>query len=380
MRVCVLIDAWEPVWGGGQIHVLELCRRLAQKHGVKIDIFTRNLSSRVNKLNFPVQKKLFLGVNLFRCGPKTEFHNLFGRFIWLIIIIFQVKSQHQKKPYQLIHAHAYVSGIPALILGRILQLPVIYTVHGALNMDQKQKNLITVLEWLLLTRFRYSQEISVTRNFLKYTNVNRSVFIPNGINLSFKNIRKKIKTKKIITLLWIGRMETQKGLDILLKALSIVNQNEEMWRLLLVGDGNQRKNLEKLANKLYLKDQVEFIGYQPQDSMYQWYQKTDIFVLPSRAEGLSLVLLEAIFYGLPVIATAVGDNNYLIEPGRNGVLVKPNDPIDLAIKIEKMIKKNNFLKMHSTKNIFQIKKIFNWDSIAQDTYSVYKKYAKHFGF
>lgn len=375
MRVCVLIDAWEPVWGGGQTHVLELSGHLAKGSGVKIDIFTRDLVGSNKPQKYATHEEVFPGVNLYRCGSRTSFSNLIGRLTWLITVINQVRVKHADNPYDLIHAHAYVSGIPAKILGWLLKLPVIYTVHGALNLDQRQFNFTTFLEWLLLTRLRYTAQISVTQNFLKYPNVNRPVYIPNGIQPIAIESKRKINKNDVKQLIWIGRMEKQKGLDVLLNALYFVNQHNKKWKLLLVGGGSQRAYLERLRDKYGLTEQVNFIGILSPASMSNWYEQANIFVLPSRSEGLSLVLLEALIRNLQVIATKVGDNEYLIQDGKNGVLIEPNDPIKLSLAIRKMLIDHNLGKVRSPEYISYLKRTFNWEKISRDTYSIYKKYA-----
>jgi len=146
----------------------------------------------------------------------------------------------------------------------------------------------------------------------------RVVRIPNGVDLARFPPVTAATTGAERSFLYVGRLDPSKGVDVLLEAWSLAGQP---GRLLLVGDGPERTELENSA-----PPSVSFAGAVERPE--EWYRRADVFVLPSRREGLSNALLEAVASGLPVIATAVGETpNVLRAAGR---LVPPEDADSLA--------------------------------------------------
>jgi glycosyltransferase involved in cell wall biosynthesis len=119
---------------------------------------------------------------------------------------------------------------------------------------------------------------------------------------------------------FVGRLAPVKGCDRLIAALAT---GTPTTFLLLVGDGAERANLERQARGLGVAARVIFAGYQTDP--WPWLKAMDWFVLPSRSEGLSISLLEAMGAGVPVAVTDVGENRRVIAEGRNGVLLSGNE-------------------------------------------------------
>jgi len=142
--------------------------------------------------------------------------------------------------------------------------------------------------------------------------------IPNGVAAPAIEQSRRSTEERI--LLSVGTLEPAKGQSILLEALVLIQQP---WRLLMVGAGPDQVNLEQLTAKLNLTSRVSFEGYQVLTAPY--YQQGDVFVHPSLAENLSMAIIEALSFGLPVIAHRLGGNPELITEGQNGWLIAPGD-------------------------------------------------------
>lgn len=134
-------------------------------------------------------------------------------------------------------------------------------------------------------------------------------------------------------LLNVGYLYRQKGLDLLLKAVQLLVQAGKNPSLTLVGDGPERPVLERLTEQLEIRDQVIFAGHVPKNSLSPFYREADVFVLPTRYEGLGKVLAEAALTGLPVVTTDIGPTAEAVLPGETALLVPPNDPEALAMAI-----------------------------------------------
>ncbi|WP_422925475.1 glycosyltransferase [Singulisphaera sp. PoT] len=121
----------------------------------------------------------------------------------------------------------------------------------------------------------------------------------------------------------VGRLNEVKCQDLLVRSFQRILKDVPEAHLLLVGDGPMWAELHELADRLEISDRVHFAGYQAEPERF--LKAMDVFVLPSRAEGLPLAILEAWAVGLPVIATRVGGIPRLLDEGRDGILIDPND-------------------------------------------------------
>ncbi|WP_127558657.1 glycosyltransferase family 4 protein [Nioella ostreopsis] len=134
-------------------------------------------------------------------------------------------------------------------------------------------------------------------------------------------------------LLFVGRLAAVKGVPVLLEALAEARRTRPDLTLTLVGDGPDRAALETQASDLDLAGAVTFAGYRSQSDVAELLARHDALILPSFAEGVPVVLMEAMAAKMPVIATAVGGVSELVEDGTNGYLVAPGDGAALRAAI-----------------------------------------------
>lgn len=132
-------------------------------------------------------------------------------------------------------------------------------------------------------------------------------------------------------LLFVGRLAAVKGLPVLFDALQNVNIPD--LRLSVIGDGPDRAALETKARELGLSNIVDFLGYRSQSDVAEILGDTDILVLPSFAEGVPVVLMEAMAAQVPVVTTRIAGIPELIEDGKSGLLCPPGDPVALSTAI-----------------------------------------------
>ena len=131
-------------------------------------------------------------------------------------------------------------------------------------------------------------------------------------------------------LMFVGRLAAVKGIPVLFEALVQLKSTMPDLRVTLIGDGPERAGLERDAAEMGLREMVHFAGYKSQAEVAEALRDTDALVLPSFAEGVPVVLMEAMAAGRPVIATAVAGVRELVEDGVSGCLVHPGDPQSLA--------------------------------------------------
>ncbi|MBT7703509.1 glycosyltransferase family 4 protein [Candidatus Peregrinibacteria bacterium] len=380
LKIAMMIDAWFPVYGGGQVHVQKIAEQLIKNHNVEIDLFVRALKD--DKGQKFKENNVYLDgkFRVFRIGPCTKFFNLRGRLMWLWRVVPVVLKAHRKNKYDLIHAQAFLSAIPAKIIKFFTRLPLVYSVHGT-SLFHKKRGLQARIERRLLCRLKYDREISVAYNFRNLKNVNKNIaVIPNGVDLELFTKIETLRPNTPFTLIFVGRLDPIKGLHHLIEALKNWDFEKAPLELKIVGSGPDKKRLQTLIKKLKLEEVITFTGKLKKNDLISEYKSAHIFVLPSLSEGQPLTILEAGAASLPVIATDVGDNARIIRSGQNGWLVKPGKPEELEIALQKAHKLFQE-KPHKFEALGQyafnvIKSKYTWTKTAQETYAVYQELLK----
>ena len=138
-------------------------------------------------------------------------------------------------------------------------------------------------------------------------------------------------------LLFVGRLAGVKGVPVLLDALNILKETHPDVAVTFIGDGPERSALEAQTNQMGLSDVTTFVGYKSQSEVAATLAETDIFILPSFAEGVPVVLMEAMAASVPVITTHVAGIPELIEDGTHGLLTHPGDASSLAAAISTLL-------------------------------------------
>ncbi len=139
-----------------------------------------------------------------------------------------------------------------------------------------------------------------------------------------------------VRLLFVGRVVFQKGLDVLLRALADLPA-PLAWDIEIIGDGDQRAALTAEAARLGLSTRITFAGWCDRARIAERYRAADIFVFPSRDEGMPNVVLEAMASGLPIVATAIAGSEELVREGGNGHLVPAENAAALTAALARLI-------------------------------------------
>jgi glycosyltransferase involved in cell wall biosynthesis len=311
------------------------------------------------------------------------------RSVLSIVNLYRVVKN--EKP-DLIHSHGISENIIAGVIGFMLKIPVIVTYHtnpfnkyrNENTMSKKLKRyLYELLYFRFLTKlasplFSYITVISkdLQRSFIHNGHKKEKVVVIYfGIDIPPNNSKFIAKKGKELIIVFVGRVSKDKGCDCLLKACKIIASRGNRFTLYFIGDGNIRF-FSEMATELGIRENVVFMGFQREfgDTLMQG----DVFVLPSRDEGLGISILEAMSYGLPVIATNVGGIPEVIEDGKNGFLVPPSDEVSLANAIRRMIEMgNNGRHIMGLKNKKKIESKFSSRKMVNSHLDIYKKAVSH---
>lgn len=171
-------------------------------------------------------------------------------------------------------------------------------------------------------------------------------------------------------LLYVGRLAAAKGLPILLKSLAALKLTNPNIQLTVVGDGADRSILTDQVDTLGLTQQVDFVGYQSPESVRQYLQSADVFVMSSFAEGVPVVLMEAMMAGLPVVATQIAGVSELVEEGVNGFLVPPSDDHALTSRLQALLGDEALRKRLGVQGQEKVRQAFNIHQEAEKLYQL----------
>jgi glycosyltransferase involved in cell wall biosynthesis len=174
-------------------------------------------------------------------------------------------------------------------------------------------------------------------------------------------------------LLNVGYLCRQKGLDILLRAVARLVDSGRDPNLTLVGDGPARPSLARLADRLGIGARVSFVGHVPQHSLNSFYRDCDVFVLPTRYEGLGRVLVEAGLAGAPIVTTAIGPTSEAVLPGETALLVPKNDAVALAAAIGNLLDRPELARSMGEKGQEFAKKQFDYEKMMDDVVDLWNR-------
>ena len=261
----------------------------------------------------------------------------FGGYLYMLSLFWYLfRQRHQ---YDIIHVHLLsYAAFPAVLTGRWFgKKTIIKIANSGLQSDirrMQQNDMVPGQRQMLPVILGADRIIAINHEImseLRQAGVppERIVFTPNGVELN-GHCKTDYSLEDKMIAVFVGRLHPNKGLDMLLPAFkhALEKRPELHWQLWLLGDGPFRAELETLAKVLGISEQVIFYGQVTDVSIY--LDQADIFVLPSRAEGLSNALLEAMMHGLPCIASDIAGNRDLIKCNQTGLLVKVDDQLDLA--------------------------------------------------
>lgn len=177
--------------------------------------------------------------------------------------------------------------------------------------------------------------------------------------------------RPVVELLGIGVMIPRKDFESLIRVFGRLHRDHPHTRLRLIGEGPERPRLERVARELGLSEAVVFEGYVV--SSKEYYLSADIFCSTSRSEGFSMAALEAMAYGLPVVAMEAGGFTQLIRSGENGQVVKSGDLATFEAHVAGLINDAALRERMGRKAHALIVEEYTWDAIAKRYVEVYRR-------
>src|SRR6266852_1262486 len=358
IRICFVCFSFWPLIGGSEGHAERHARQL-QALGHDVTIVTLR-HKRWWKRTESLDGLAIVRVGgLYRPGKGLRVGKL--GFLPLSIGMF-LTLWRLRHHYDIIHAYQLTPPTPiAVLVGKITQKPVILNISsiGPSNKPGIQPHLgdingiykrslggDAIVNFLRKSHAFY--QVLSTRSISYLTShgfrAEQIVRIPNGVDTeTFRPAERGLDPEKSARdIICVGRLENAKGIDVLLHAWERMMHELADWqaypkpRLRLVGAGSCRPQLERLVTELGIQDSVAFLG--ERTDIIDLLQHSWGFILPSRWEGMSNALLEAMACGLPCVSTRVSGSEDIISDGVNGLLVEPDQPDEMSQALCRIIK------------------------------------------
>ena len=306
---------------------------------------------------------------------------------WDFSLIKKFASLISEKKVDIIHAHQYTpyfySVLAAFFSSR--KPAVIFTEHGRHQPDKVRPKRVVFNKIFQYFTSRFTGVAKFSKDSLvEFEKISSSKIdvIYNGIDLknfpehfSKPEIRKKLGFKiddKLIGI--IARLDPIKDHKSLISAFSLIKDKINNCKLLIIGDGPMREELEQQTDALNLKNNIVFLGMRT--DVPDLLMVLDVFVLPSVMEATSVTLLEAMSASLPVIATNVGGNKEIVIDGTTGILVEPQTPEQIADAIEKILTDTAFAAKMGLAGRKRVEQYFTFDKMIEQYKNLYLEILK----
>ena len=286
--------------------------------------------------------------------------------------ILKIVSLIRKNNYDIVHVHLFPADLFVAIASLFLpkSIKFIFSEHSVYNRRRSLK-VYKPIDCFVYSRYDkiicVSNQVKLVLNAYIQGTKNKSVVIKNAIPIDSNFL----EIPKIYDVLFVGRLEDAKGVDVLIKAIAILKQKFNLQiKVAILGDGSKRVYLENLSKQLGVDDEIVFLGVQK--DVQSFMASSKVFVLPSRWEGLPMVILEAMANRMPIITTPVGGIAEVIEDGASGILVEPENPEALADKIYELLSSEKLQRSISENAFKKVKEEYSIEGYTQKMLDIYK--------
>ncbi len=289
-------------------------------------------------------------------------------------------KHHQHESFDIVHAqYCYPTGLAALALSQKLGIPSVVSIQGGdghwvgLCCTTHRKAMDAVLNHasaLIIGCESFADEVVQKHNLSK----SLLTIIPGATNTDqFKPVKRPAVFTTPVRLLYHGRVDQRKGALDCVRATHLLLAQGENIQLVISGIGPDKKAAEKLVQDLKMEGNTTFLGGVPYSEAAKVYEKGDIFVSPTYAEGFSNTVLEAMACGLPIVSTNVVGVVDCLTHEVNALLTEPGDINALAGAIKKLIHNKELRDKLVETAKTEVKEKYSWPVVAEQLEAVYLK-------
>ena len=378
-KILICTGIFPPDIGGPASYAETLATAL-DKRGIEVCVLTYSRSFKAKEGN---SKHNFKVVRVWGRWP-----------IWVKHFIFGIKLINLLPKYDLIYSlNVWSAGFPSLIVSRIFRKKFIIKIVGDYAWEMaihKKKSSFMINDfqsatkrgWInLLSKMQYwicrkADGIIVPSEYLAGmvkgwgVGSDKISIVYNGVDFARSYLSKEEARKKIgipgNIILSSGRLVPWKGFRMLIKIMPKLLEINQFFRLVIVGDGPEKKSLVSITKNMNLDRKVYIVGKKTKEELAVYFAAADMLVLNSGYEGFSHQILEAMSAGVPVIASAIGGNKEVIKQGENGFLVRYNDEFNLTQAIKGLHESSELKDQFIAEGLKTIEK-FSVDRMVEET-------------
>lgn len=365
MHILIINSEYPPIGGGAGNASAHIARCLAWM-GYEITIVT----SRFGKLPYKEQNG---GVTVYRIPAlrlRQDRSTAIEQIIFIIAASIWTQGWIPKfKPHVSLAFFGIPSGAVTWMIKRIHKIPYIVSLRGGdvpgfrpYDFDIYHK----LMSPFLRVIWRDASAVVANSNGLrdlaqKFDSRFEISVIPNGVDVDTDNgeNREWIPAR----LLSVGRLVHQKGFDLAMRALAELK--DVQWQWMIVGDGPLMHTLKSIADRLGILDCITFTGWQPRDQLMEHYKQANLFVFPSRHEGMPNAVLEAMATGLPIVASRIAGNEELVVDGVTGILVPSENVTSLREALKRLINDPLLRERMGKASSQRVEEFYTWDGTAR---------------
>ena len=272
------------------------------------------------------------------------------RPVWDLRGLVRLTRFLRSEPYQIVHTHTSKAGFVGRLAARLAGVPVIvHTAHGFAFHEDSPASVRRFYSTLERLASRWCDRIVTVSEFhrtwaieLRMCSPRRIIAIPNGTaevvrtrEVGLAEVRREMGARHgDLVILSMARLAPDKGLEYLIEAAAMLPRTGRRIRVVIAGDGPDRERLEQLAARLGVTDRVVFLGFR--EDVGDLLAASDLVVLPSLREGLSIALLEAMAAGKPIVASSIGSQREVASRADMALLVRPADSLALTEAITRL--------------------------------------------
>jgi len=397
----MLAPEFIPVWGGTGSYTVELVKSLPRTMDihvvtVKRDVGLASSSSSIDN-NVDAIVKRPLKIHYLTESKDTFMYNL----PFQLACTAKIPLLHKKYGFDIMHSHMCQMPDVYLKVLNQLNIPTVVTIHGTIQMlrdhaiiardlfhdlESGEKSILRFYPVISQLQQIYVKKVS---RFIAVSQKTKELAVehfgvdPNKISLVYNGVdinlfhmpdeAELLSRYSKLTIVYVGRIISKKGIDILIKAMPETLKSFPNARFVFVGGGNISLYKEMIRNKGISEKNYLFTGHMGYLERAKIFREATVFVNPSFFENCSISILEAMSSGCSVVASNVGGNPELIQHGRNGLLVRAFDDKEFARAIISLLKdehSNNLIGKEARRTV---ETSFSSTKCAENTYNVYKK-------
>jgi len=367
--IFVFSTAYLPFIGGAEVAIEQVAKRLKDRY----DFFI--FTSRMRR-DLPKREVRDEG-----CVVRIGFGNKLDKF-WLLFFGWfaawlELRKQRGKIIFWVMDFSfgAAAAGILKIFYQKI---PLVFTIEYGYGDERVAKGRFGLMNFAFRLILLQSDYVTAISHYLlhlcgQYGYIGEEAVIHNGVDLEKFSEERKENKKISNTIITISRLVPKNGVDILIKAFAELKRQlpTSNLQLHIIGDGSERKNLERMAYGLELEADIKFFGSAPYSELPKYLAQTDVFARPSRSEGMGNAFVEALAAGVPIIGTPVGGILDIIKDGETGLFARVDDPKDLAEKIKILLEDKALARKIVENGKKMVEERFSWNKISRNYADVF---------